>query len=97
MEGKKNKKNDKELKNRKADDKIMAEHEKESNGYLNKSHEQFLLEIEEYAEQLNKDSDNDKERDTTDSYQEEQELEIDNLHQVIDDLKLQLEAEKETK
>ena len=30
----------------------------------------------------------------TDSSQEEQKMEIDNLHQVIDDLKLQLEADK---
>ena len=93
-ERKEEQKKDKELKKRKADDEKMAEQVKEFNGCLNNSHEQFLLEIEEYAKKLNKDSDSDEQRDTTDSSQEEQELEIDNLHQVIDDLKLQLEAEK---
>ena len=52
MKGKKNKKNCKEFKNRKADDKKIAE--------FNGSHEQFLLEIEEYAEKLNKHSDSDE-------------------------------------
>ena len=52
MKGKKNKKNDKEAKDRKADEKNKAEQEKEYNGCLNTSHEQFLLEIEEYTKKL---------------------------------------------
>ena len=60
----------------------------------NESHEQFLSEIEEYAKKLNEDADKYEDLNTTDSYQEKHELEIDNLHQVIDDLKLQLETEK---
>ena len=86
IKGKKNKKNYEEFKNRKADDKKIVE--------FNGSHEQFLLEIEEYAEKLNKHSDSDEQRDKTDSSQEEQKMEIDNHHQVIDDLKLQPEADK---
>ena len=53
MKGKKNKKKDKDLKDRNADEKKMAEQEKVSNSGLNTSQEDFLLEIEEYAKKLN--------------------------------------------
>ena len=93
MKGRKNK-NNKELKNRKDPEKKMAEKEKESTCSLNTSHEEFLLEIEEYAQKLKDDADNAEKKDTTSSYEEEQELEIDNLHQIINDLRQELGSEK---
>ena len=93
MKGRKNK-NNKELKNRKDPEKKMEEKEKESTGSLNTSHEEFLLEIEEYAQKLRDDADNAEEKDITSSYEEDQELEIDNLHQIINDLRQELESEK---
>ena len=83
----KNKKNDKESKNRKVDEKKISEQEPHSKDSLDTSHEQFLLEIEEYSKKLREDAEKCEEEDTTVSCGEEQELEIDNLHQVIEDLK----------
>ena len=42
-----------------------------SAGSLNTSHEEFLLEIEEYAQKLKDDADNAEKKDTTSSYEEE--------------------------
>ena len=55
--------------------------------------EYFLIQIEEYAKKLQA-NENSSENENSVTY-EDIELEIDNLHQVIDSLKEQLYAEKE--
>ena len=55
--------------------------------------ENFLLQIEEYAKKL-KANENSSENEGSATY-EDNELEIDNLHQVIESFKEQLYAEKE--
>ena len=55
--------------------------------------EDFLLEIKEYAKKLNANKKSAEDEDSTIS--EDNELEIDYLHQVIASLKEQLNAEKE--
>ena len=49
--------------------------------------DQFLLEIEEYSKKMKDDENHEEDKDTTESYDSEQEAEIDNLHQEIEDLK----------
>ena len=93
MRGRENIQNDKESNNRKADEKKMSEQAKHSNDSLNTFNEQFLLEVEEYTKKLREEAEK-SEEGTIDSYGEGQELEIDNLHQVCDDLKQELEAEQ---
>ena len=56
------------------------------------SDEQFLLEIEEYSKKLDKNIEDSEE--VANSHGDEQELEIDSLHQVINDLKEELEVAK---
>ena len=80
MRGRKNKKNDKESNNRKADEKKMSEQAKHSNDSLNTSYEQFLLEVEKYSKKLREEAEKSEEEGTIDSYGEEQELDIHNLH-----------------
>ena len=51
------------------------------------SMDQFMLEIEEYAKHLKYDENHNEHKETTESFEDEQELEIDNIHQVIAGLK----------
>ena len=53
-----------------------------------------MLEIEEYTKKLKEDADNTEYLSRTNSNTEEQELEIDNLHQIINDMKEKLLKEK---
>ena len=85
MKGKKNKKNNVEDKNSKSEKKQTTEKDREG------SMDQFLLEIEEYAKKLKDDENHEEDKDTTESYDSEQEAEFDNLHQEIDKFKEQVQ------
>ena len=92
MKGKKNKKKEKESKNRKDSEKEKTDPETESNVSSQMSDEQFLIEIEEYSKKLNKNMEDSEEVATING--DDQELEIDSLHQVVNELKEELEAAK---
>ena len=94
MKGNKSKHSKEEYKNRKSDGKRVTENEIETNVSIEMTDQQFLLEIEEYARKLKEDENHDEEYKIQDSKEDEQELEIDHLHQVIDDLKEELETAK---
>ena len=92
MKGRKNKQNKLNIKNRKSDEKTMEDGEVETNASTSMTDEQFLLEIEEYAKKLDeKEVENE---DTTNFDEDGHELEIDHLHQIIEDLKVELNTEK---
>ena len=93
MKGRKNKLNKFNIKNRKPDEKTMAEDEGETNVSTIMTDEQFLLEIEEYAKKLKEDEVDNEDEDTTKFDEDDHELEIDHLHQIIEDLKEELNTE----
>ena len=86
MIGRKNKQNKVNIKNRKPDEKAMAEDYRETS----MTDEQFLLEIEEYAKKLIEDGADNEGEGTTNFDEDEHELEIHHLHQIIDHLKKNL-------
>ena len=94
MKGKINKLNKKDPKKKTIDEQLITDEEAESIASTSSmTDEDFLLEIKEYAKKLNANKKSAEDEDSTIS--EDNELEIDYLHQVIASLKEQLNAEKE--
>ena len=94
MKGRKSKQKNKEATARKVEEKRLTEQEIETNASSSMSDDQFLLEIEEYAKRLKETENNPEDKDSTNCYADDTELEIDHLHQVIEDLKEELKTEK---
>ena len=93
MKGWKSKQKNKEANARKVEEKRLAEQEIKTNASSSMSDDKFLLEIEEYAKRLKETENNPEDKDSTNCYEDDTELEIDHLHQVIEDLK-DLKTEK---
>lgn len=93
MKGKKIKQNKKEPKNKKDSEIKMADKEKETNVSTEMTDEQFLLEIEEYTKKLKEDDSHEEDKEVQDFIEDDMDSEIDNVHQIIVDLKEEIETE----